>query len=154
MLRNVVMFWAIFFWVLFLSATGYVLVKGSRPAKLAICVMIFGVAATTAVYALGTHKWLPLNQSILIIDMIALTLFGILAVRSSALWPIFLVGWQLATVVIHIVSLFAVDLVPDAYGIGQGIWAYLQFATIFGVSLIERRQATRNSLQERSEIDT
>jgi hypothetical protein len=147
------MLWGWFFTILFLTAAVYVIRAGSRTAKFAILIMILGVALTAASYALGTHKWLPLNQTVLIIDVIALALFGVLAARSSALWPIFLVGWQIATVVIHIVSLFAVNLVPDAYGIGQGIWAYLQFATIFGATLMERRRATRNSSQQRSESE-
>lgn len=140
------MLWAIFFWVLFFGTTGYVLVKGSRLARHAIAIMIFGVVATTAAYALGTHKWLPMNQTVLAIDSVALLLFAALAVRSRQLWPVFLVGWQLATVVIHIGSMFAVKLMPDAYGIGQGIWAYLQFATIFGATLAERRIAKSASL--------
>ena len=134
----------IIFWLLFLGATGYILWKGSPPKHQAIGIMIFGVAATTIAIAAGNHKWLPLNLAVLWIDMIALILFMRLAIRSEDYWPLFLVGWQLATVTIHIASSFAQALIPKAYGIGQGIWAYLQFATIFGATVMEQRRAMRS----------
>jgi hypothetical protein len=135
----------IIFWLLFLSATGYILLKGNPTQRHAIGIMIFGVVATTIAFVAGSHKWLPLNFAVLGIDIVALALFVRLAIRSNNIWPLLLVGWQLATVVIHLASSFAQDLIPKAYGIGQGIWAYLQFATILIATLKEHRRATRTS---------
>jgi hypothetical protein len=134
------MFWGIIFWLLFLSAAGYVLVRGDRQKRLAIGVMIAGIVATTIVYVSGSHKWLPLNISVLAIDVIALLAFIWITVRSREVWPLLLVGWQLAAVTIHIASSFAYNLLPKAYGISQGIWAYLQFGTIFAATVLARRK--------------
>jgi hypothetical protein len=139
------MIWGWLFIFLILATAIYVFAVGNRTAKYAISTLVLANALTAASYALGTHKWLPLNHTVMLIDTAALIVFGILAARSRAIWPMFLVAWQLATVIIHIASLFAQHLIPDAYGIGQGIWAYLQFATIFGVTVIERRTTMRGS---------
>lgn len=139
------MLWGWAFIILALAATTYVYMVGNREAKFAITTMVLAVGLSAVTYGFGEHKWLALNQIILIVDGFALLLFMGLAARSSALWPIFLVGWQLTTVAIHIVSLFAKNLMPDAYGIGQGLWAYLQFATIFGVTFAARRRTKQNS---------
>jgi hypothetical protein len=145
------MLWGWIYIFLVLTAAIYVFAMGSHAAKYAISILFLANALTAAAYGFGTHKWLPMNHTVLIVDTIALVLFGVLAARSDALWPLFVLGWQIATVMIHIVSLFAKKLVPDAYGIGQGIWAYLQFATIFGATLIESRRTTRNYSQEHLE---
>lgn len=134
------MLWGILFWLLFLSVTAYVLIKGDTLKRAAIGTMFFGVSATTIIYALGSHKWLPLNFSILAIDLIALLAFTWISVRSRQIWPLLLVAWQLAAVTIHVASTFAVNLMPRAYGIGQGIWAYLQFATILAATVRDRRR--------------
>lgn len=134
------MLWGIIFWLLFLSAAGYVLIKGDFHKRLAIGTMIFGVVATTIAYGSGSHKWLPLNVSVLLIDIIALIAFAWIARASREIWPLFLVGWQIATVTIHIASSFAVSLLPNAYGIGQGIWSYLQFGTILVATVLAQRK--------------
>jgi multisubunit Na+/H+ antiporter MnhC subunit len=134
------MFWGVLFWLLFLSATAYILFKGDVLKRVAIGIMIFGVTATTIIYVSGSHKWLPLNLSILAIDLIALLAFIWISARSRQIWPLLLVAWQLAAVTIHVASSFAVDLIPRAYGIGQGIWAYLQFGTIFVATISDNRK--------------
>ena len=139
------MLWGYIFLFLFLGAVGYVIRKGSRAHIQAIGIMIFGVAATTIIYTIGSHKWLPLNIAVSMIDMIALMLFGLIAHQSKEFWPLLLTGWQLATIVIHIATLYTQNLVPDVYGTVQGIWAYLQFTTIFISALLEHRKAMRAS---------
>jgi hypothetical protein len=134
------MIWGLLFALLFFSAAAYVVIKGNLFQRCAISVMLFGVVATFLAYRLGSHKWLPLNHTVLAIDVIALLAFIGIAVRSREIWPLLLVGWQLAGVTIHIASSFAHHLLPKAYGIGQGIWAYLQFGTIFAATLIARRK--------------
>jgi hypothetical protein len=135
------MLWGYIFWLLFLTATGYIVRKGSRSQRQAIGIMIFGVLATTIFYAIGRHKWLPLNLAVTMVDIVALFLFWSIAKKSQAFWPLLLTGWQLATVLIHIASLFAQKLLPDAYGTVQGMWAYFQFITILSVTIMERRKA-------------
>ena len=134
------MLWGLLFALLFFSAATYVVVKGDRFQRYAIGTMLVGVIATFLVFKLGSHKWLPLNISVLVIDLIALFAFIWIAMRSRQIWPLFLVGWQLAAVAIHLASSFAQDLIPRAYGVAQGIWAYLQFGTIFAATVLARRK--------------
>jgi hypothetical protein len=44
-----IMLWGILFWLLFLSVTTYVLLKGDAFKRTAIGIMFFGVAATTII---------------------------------------------------------------------------------------------------------
>jgi hypothetical protein len=134
------MLWGLIFTLIFFSAAAYVVVKGDSFQRCAIGVMMFGVVATFFAYKLGSHKWLPLNISVLLIDALALLAFGLIALRSRQFWPLLLVGWQIAAVTIHVASSFALNLLPKAYGISQGIWAYLQFGTIFVATIMARRK--------------
>lgn len=134
------MIWGLLFALLFFSAAVYVVVKGDSFQRAAIGVMLFGVIATFFSYKLGSHKWLPMNVTVLMIDLLALLAFSWIAMRSRQYWPLLVVGWQIAAVTIHIASSFAQNLLPKAYGIGQGIWAYLQFGTIFAATMIGRRK--------------
>jgi hypothetical protein len=134
------MIWGWLFALLFFAASTYVVVKGDRFHRLAIGVMLLGVFGTFFAYKFGSHKWLPLNLTILTIDMLALLAFAWIATRSRQFWPLLLLGWQIAAVTIHLASSFAQHLLPKAYGVGQGIWAYLQFATIFVATMRAQRQ--------------
>lgn len=134
------MLWGLIFTLLFFSAAAYVVVRGDGFQRCSIGVMIFGVVATFLAYKLGSHKWLPLNFTVLLIDVMALLAFAWIAARSRQFWPLLLMGWQIAAVTIHVASSFAHNLLPKAYGIGQGIWAYLQFGTIFVATVRARRR--------------
>jgi hypothetical protein len=131
------------FWLSFIGATLYVLFVGTKETLYSILVMIGGVVATTLVFVFGSNKWLHLDKSVLAIDILALVLFVAIALRSPRWWPLLLCGWQLAAVAIHLATLYASQLLPRAYGIGQGFWAYLEFGTILIVTIIDRKRTTR-----------
>jgi hypothetical protein len=135
---------ATLFTTLVAAALLFTLVRGQSDHRFAVAVLAINVVATAIAYVLGSNKWLPLNGTVFLIDSITLCLFAFLCLRSDKLWPLVLTGWQLAAVLIHIASLFAINLMPQAYGIGQGAWAYLQFATIMWAVWSDRSIQTGN----------
>jgi hypothetical protein len=121
-----------------LVITAYVLWRGNFEMRLAILIVLANEMATLMAFAVGSHRWLPLNVTVFAIDMLAFVGYYWLVNRCNNYWPILLAGWQLAGMVIHLASAFVIDLAPNAYGIGQGIWAYLQYAMLLVVVI--RRQ--------------
>jgi hypothetical protein len=145
---------AYFFWISFLATMVVVLIFGTRELRAAIGIMIFGVAATTYIHSIGSTRWIHFNSAIFGIDTTALVMFLWLAFKFEKKWLMLVTGWQLAAVIIHLATFFARDLWPRAYGVGQGVWAYLQYGTMLIATFLEHNQRTKNCSQPSSTAAT
>lgn len=107
------------FGLLLLGSCGYALWKGSRDARIVAATCLIAAIASIPAAAYGA-----VETTVLIVDLLVLTSFLYVALRSDRFWPLWIAGLHVTTVVAHALKLVSADLVPIAYAVALRFWAY------------------------------
>jgi len=118
------------FLVLLASALSFVLVRGGRDEKAVVLALLAAALATAANYAWMGRSFGTVQPVLLASEACVLALCLAIAFRSRRHWPLVVSSLQLATVLSLLAPLFGRNLVSDALGVFQGLWAYLQLVVL------------------------
>lgn len=80
---------------------------------------------------------------ILVVDAGLFAALGLIAIRSSAFWPMWAAGFQLGTLAIHLAAAKYPEMVPAAYAEALVIWSFPVLLTVAIGFLREPRQTGR-----------
>jgi hypothetical protein len=114
----------VFFYVALASTCGYAYLRGEYPEKLCASVLIAGSLFSTLIAILYNNHWHRAGFYIFLVDVAALCILVILALRSDRFWPIWAAAFQLPGVVTHIATMVDPKILPRSYAIAQGFWIY------------------------------
>ena len=112
------------FRVLLALVAAYAFWRGGRDERLVAALCVVGALATTLALAPLPERYVGVEASILAIDLAMLAAFVAIALRSTRFWPLWIAGLQLTTIFGHLLKALGGDLVPKAYGVALGFWAY------------------------------
>lgn len=106
-----------------LIACGYAAARGGKPERIGAAIMLIGSLLTAPAGAINP-QWLDTQYAIFAIDVAVLAAFLALALLSDRFWPLWVTGFHLVAVMIHLLTLTKAPFLPYAYALAQGFWAY------------------------------
>jgi hypothetical protein len=117
--------------VTLLLVCSYAYWNGGTTEKRGAGIMVAGSVLT----ALMGTGWRGPNFGVLLVDLGVLAALMVLMLRTDKYWLLWMTAFQLIGVMSHIARLMDAAILPRAYSIGQGFWAYpMLMALSLGVS--------------------
>jgi hypothetical protein len=110
--------------VILLSSCGYAIRFGGKSEVYGATIMVVGSFLTPIVGYFFDSRWRSTEFGVLLVDIGVLSLFLALALRSDKYWPLWTTAFQVIGVVTHLARFVDPGIIPRAYSIAQGFWAY------------------------------
>ncbi|KQM62683.1 hypothetical protein ASE75_13720 [Sphingomonas sp. Leaf17] len=122
----------IVYWIVALGVMAFAFWRGGRDEKRgAVLLMLGSLASLIAVVNIPVSGRLSAVQSTIFgIDVLILVAFTALALRTDRFWPLWATAFHSIAVATHLASFLSPQIVPRAYLIAQGMWAYPMWAAI------------------------
>jgi len=140
-----------YFIALLVLCTAYALVAGGAPERIAAVLYLLSCGATYW-SGLEAGRWLEIEFSTFIIDVVTFALFCLLAFRTDRFWPIWVSALLGLGVLGHLARAVEPDMFWWAYAVSLTIWSYPILALIALGAWTHRRRAqleTTNALSSR-----
>lgn len=102
----------------------YAFWRGSRDERLVAAICVVGAIVSKLVVTPLEQRYMAVEPAIMAVDMVMLAAFVYIALNSKRFWPLWIAGLQLTTIFGHVLMAMSSDLVPKAYGMALGFWAY------------------------------
>lgn len=110
------------YWLALIPCSGFALLRGKNAERAGATVMITGSIASVAVTAAVWGSDVELG--IFGVDLLVLVALLVLSLRTDRLWPLWMTGFHLIGVATHAAMMLEPEVVPRAYSLAQGFWAY------------------------------
>lgn len=79
---------------------------------------------STLCWALLGSEFRSIEIGILTVDIVTLGLLINIALYSNRYWPLWAAAFHSIAVMTHLAMLIDRSIIPEAYAVGQGLWAY------------------------------
>lgn len=123
--------------VTLLLTCSYAFWNGGVTEKQGAGIMVAGSVLT----ALAGTGWRGVNFGVLLVDLAVLIALVVLMLRTDKYWLIWITAFHVIGVLTHVAKLIDPVILPKAYSIGQGFWAYpMLIALVMGVGEERRRK--------------
>lgn len=132
------------YWTLLTLTCGYALSRGHRDERIAAFVAIVASIVTAFVLPPKGERYSRVESGELLVDLVVLSIFIAIALRSDRFWPLWIAGLQLTTSMAHLMKAVHVDLMPQAYAAAEKFWSYPIILIIGLAAWRSRHQARRN----------
>ena len=126
-----------FLFALILSIT-YAFFLGGKTGRLGALIFAAATALTFAAAAIDPG-WNSTKYAIFAIDAACLVALAVLAMWSDRYWPIWALGFQLITVVTHMATIWAPDILPRIYQAMATFWSVPILSVMVIGSALDRR---------------
>ncbi|MFN3945312.1 MAG: hypothetical protein ACK4K7_10315 [Allosphingosinicella sp.] len=127
----------ILYWTTLAACLLFALKRGGADERIGAAVIAVGSLLSVGAAAAPNGRFQAAETGILIVDLAVLAAFLALALRSERFWPLWATGFHLVAVVTHGAMMVSPGVVPRAYALAQGFWAYpMLFAIAIGTSLL------------------
>jgi hypothetical protein len=71
-----------------------------------------------------SERYTSVEVGVVLVDLVTLVGFTAIALFSQRFWPLWVAGFQLTTLVGHLLKAIDWSLLPRAYGTAQAFWSY------------------------------
>ena len=112
------------YYLLLAAVCGFAFVAGRRDERAVAAVCLLASLATSLWSMFYGRRFRGLETGTLLIDLAALVIFTLVALRSERFWPLWVAGLQLTTTFGHAIKAINADLVPVAYAAASRFWVY------------------------------
>lgn len=112
------------FRILLIIVALYVLLRGRRDERQVGLILVAGVIATNLALTPVDQRFATIEFNVMLVDLIVLAGFVWVALRSDRFWPLWIAGFQLTTVLGHLLKGIDTDLFPRAYAAALYFWVY------------------------------
>ena len=127
------------FWTLTLIGCGYAAAAGGKDGRCAVILLLLASVLTIPAARLG-HAWARTEIGVMSVDVLLLLGLYALMLRSQRYFPIWMVGFQLASVVTHLSTVLAPDFAPRVYRGLESVWALpITISLVVGIYLDRRK---------------
>lgn len=135
------------YWSAALLVSFAAMVRGGRDERLGSTIMLAAsVASVLVVNGIPVADRLHAIQTrVFLVDLVTLAAFVAMALRSERFWPLWTAAFQLVAVTTHAAYLADPRIVPRAYVLAQGLWAYPIWGSVL-VGLLARQFSSRRRL--------
>lgn len=134
----------VIYWGLAICGTAVAFTRGGKDERAgATTLLVASIASVLVVWTVPVVKRLaPIQTSIFLIDVAVLVWFLWLALRSERFWPLWATAFSLIVVATHLAYLATPLIVPKAYILAQGFWAYPTWVAIMLGALVRTPAST------------
>src|SRR5919112_5784779 len=105
-----------------LIVCGYAFLRGRRDERAAAATCIVATIATHIMTSPVVTSFSRVETGVFLVDVLALIAFTAVALRSDRFWPLWLAGFQLTTLLSHLLKALQLDLMPQAYAAAARFW--------------------------------
>lgn len=125
------------YWSTALLVSFVAMIRGGRDERLGSTIMLAAsIASVVVVMGIPIADRLHAIQTrVFLVDLVTLAAFITMALRSERFWPLWTAAFQLVAVTTHAAYLADPRIVPRAYVLAQGLWAYPIWASVLVGSL-------------------
>jgi hypothetical protein len=139
----------VIYWSCLIAVCLFAWRSGGQDERAGASIMFLGSLATVLAkgplpITLGNGEW-----SLPVVDLSVLAGFIILTLRSPRIWPIWASGFHVVAVATHLANFTKPDIVPRAYALAQGFWAYPMLTAIVLGTITYRRIAVAGGREQR-----
>jgi len=131
----------IIFNILLIATSGYAIIRGGAPEKIAGWPLI-AAAALTVVTGWHPAMFSHVETSLFLVDFVLLATLLVIALKADRFWPLVLAAIQLNSTAVHILKLFDADLIRVTYAVMVAMWSYpMQILLVIATMRHQRRLA-------------
>ena len=113
-----------FFWAFLFVTCGYALWRGRKYEQLSALVFIAASIVSVLARTTGKARYLGVEHSDLVIDILVLAALVVIALRSDRFWPLWVAGLQLTITMSHVLKAIKPSLMPLAYATAERFWSF------------------------------
>jgi hypothetical protein len=111
-------------WLILILVTLYVWPRAGKPEVYAL-IAIYTWAFASVIFWAGTGaSFQGVEVGLMAVDLILLLFLIHLSLTSDRFWPMWMTGFHLTSILVHIAAVIAPDIMPWAYATAQGFWSY------------------------------
>ena len=113
-----------FFWAFLIVTCGYALWRGRKYEQLSAAVFIAASIVSVLARTTGQNRYLGVEHSDLVIDILVLIALVVIALRSDRFWPLWVAGLQMTITMSHLLKAIQPSLMPLAYATAERFWSF------------------------------
>lgn len=113
-----------FFRILLALVAFYALTRGGRDERQVGAILVAGVMATTLVLSPINQRYSNVETSVVLVDLLVLFGFTWVALTSQRFWPLWIAGFQLTTILGHLLKAVNSGMFAQAYAAAMIFWVY------------------------------
>ncbi len=110
---------------------------GRRDERVAALILLLAAVLSPI---LIDHSFTSPEQGIVAIDAVLFVALAMIALRSTAFWPIWAAGFQLCGLAVHLAAAKLPNMVPVVYADTLAIWSYPVLAALAVGTWMEARE--------------
>lgn len=120
--------------------------RGHAPERGGAAILLIGSMATLLAVRTFGADYRAAQYTVLLVDALVLAGFLALVFKTDRYWPLWVSGFHLVGVATHLVILFYPAILPQAYRVVRGLWAYpIMAAIVLGALRREKKRPTNGS---------
>jgi hypothetical protein len=120
----------LFYHSVLIVVCAYAFLRGQRDERFAAVICIVATIATRLFLSPLTERYSGVETGVFVVDLLTLTGFTYIALRSDRFWPLWVAGLQLTTILAHAMKAVDFELVPKIYAAAARFWVYPIFLII------------------------
>ena len=110
----------VIYYLLVFAGVGAAFRFGDRETRWGACICLVASLISSALLTFQN----PVAQDVALVDLAVLASFVLLSLKSSRFWPLWVAGFQLTTVLGHLLRILEPSLVDIAYAAAMRFWSY------------------------------
>lgn len=118
--------------------------RGGGPERLGTASLAACSFATQLVANIPALEVGAAEMGVLLVDLTLLAIVLLIALKTDRFWPLWVCGFHLVGTGTHLVMLVQPDILPEAYRLVRGLWAYPMMVAIVVGTLGPTGTMTRN----------
>lgn len=134
------------YWLVLIAVAAFAFVKGRTDERVAATVCLAATLATRLVVSPLSSRFSSVEVGVLVVDFLTFAAFALIALRSERFWPLWVAGFQLTTLLAHVLKAIDITLIPHVYAAAARFWVYPIFLIIV-IGTWRSHQRTRRERQ-------
>lgn len=115
---------ALTYWAFLLGCGVYVVRHGPEQERQVFAALVLASLLSGIIASIDNRHIQSVALSILLVDLLLLLFLLFVASRTDRFWPLWTTGFHLIGVLTNVAMLVNPSVVPRAYALAQGFWAY------------------------------
>jgi hypothetical protein len=130
------------YWIVLLAVSAYAFAFGRRDERAAVVTCVVATVGSVLLNSQLAERFSHVEWGVMTVDVLTFIAFTLIAIRTDRFWPLWVAGFQLTTLMAHLLKAIQFDLMPQAYAAAARLWVYPIFlAIVIGTWRSHRRRA-------------